>query len=161
MFVSFNALCRLSGNCASPREELIRGSLKYYWKEGRSKAKGPELVQIVRPPDHRPWITYWLPSSRWNHLIRNQNLLLHNFTSLCYSAKDDVGPLCISPIRRKELEHQYALQPMYCQLGTLRVRNSVAVTMAWQSNGIIFRCKLHRDFGLACRCGKTDTGHNV
>ena len=41
-----------SGSCVSPREEQIRGSLKYNWKEGRSKAKGSELVQIVCPAIH-------------------------------------------------------------------------------------------------------------
>jgi len=41
-----------SGSCVSPREEQIRGSLKYSWKEGRSNVKGPELVQIVCPAIH-------------------------------------------------------------------------------------------------------------
>lgn len=42
------------GVLVSPREELVRGALKYAWKDGRSKAKwvpsqsSPETVQNVR-----------------------------------------------------------------------------------------------------------------
>lgn len=40
------------GVLVSPREELIRGALKYAWKDGRSKAKwkpsqkSPETVHV-------------------------------------------------------------------------------------------------------------------
>jgi hypothetical protein len=42
------------GVLVSPREELIRGALKYAWKDGRSQIKGtpsqksPETLQNVR-----------------------------------------------------------------------------------------------------------------
>ena len=52
LFLSSNAPLLFSGSCVSPREEQIRGSLKYSWKEGRSNVKGPELVQIVCPAIH-------------------------------------------------------------------------------------------------------------
>lgn len=38
----------LSGKLVSPRDEEIRGGLKYTWAEGRSKPLTPPTVENVR-----------------------------------------------------------------------------------------------------------------
>jgi len=38
-----------SGICVSPREEIIRGSLKYSWKEGRSIARASDPIAKSEP----------------------------------------------------------------------------------------------------------------